>query len=95
MGIESYFEFVVGFEDTKTLKETGLPLRKALQLLKKESPDLANVNILVVGDSVERDILPAKRLGFKTALCKYGQPINEQGTADYELQEIDDIAGII
>ena len=95
MGIESYFEFVVGFEDTKMLKETGLPLRRALQLLKKESPDLVNVNVLVVGDSVERDILPAKRLGLKTALCKYGQSINEQGTADYELLEIDDIAGII
>ena len=53
MGIESYFKFVVGFEDTGNGKHTGLPLKLALDKLRKELPDLVNSEILMVGDSIE------------------------------------------
>jgi len=47
--------------------------RMALEMLKKECLDIANSEILMVGDSIEKDIVPAKELGLKTALAKYGQ----------------------
>ena len=96
MGIESYFKFVVGFEDTGNSKHSGLPLKLACDKLREEFPDLVNSEILMVGDSVQRDIEPAKRLGFKTALSKYGQVKTEAiNSADYELCSISDLLEII
>jgi FMN phosphatase YigB (HAD superfamily) len=96
MGIESYFRFVVGFEDTGNGKHTGLPLKMALDKLRKEFPDLVNSEILMVGDSVQRDIEPAKKLGLRTAISKYGQ-IEEakSNSIDYELNAVTDLLKII
>jgi putative hydrolase of the HAD superfamily len=93
--IENYFRFVVGYEDTNCAKNTGLPLQLALDKLKKELPDLAYDEVLMVGDSMERDIVPAKNLGLQTALSKYGQKTVENGTPDYELREFKDILQIL
>jgi len=96
MGIESYFRFVVGFEDTGNGKHTGLPLKLALDKLRKEFPDLVNSEILMVGDSVQRDIEPAKKLGLKTVISKYGQIENETSDSiDYELTALIDLLRII
>jgi hypothetical protein len=35
MGIEPYFKFVVGYEDTNKSKHTGLPLLLTLEMLRK------------------------------------------------------------
>lgn len=43
-----------------------------LEMLKKEYLNIANSEILMVGDLIEKDIAPAKELGLKTALAKYG-----------------------
>jgi putative hydrolase of the HAD superfamily len=95
MGIEPYFRFVVGYEDTNNLKNTGLPLRLALQLLRKELPSIVNSEILMVGDSTERDVIPAKQLGLRTAWARYGQKTSSPSTADYELEDIKDLASIV
>jgi phosphoglycolate phosphatase-like HAD superfamily hydrolase len=96
MGIEPYFKFVVGYEDTNKSKHTGLPLLLALEMLRKECPDIANSEILMVGDSIARDIVPAKQLGLKTALAKYGQRVAEEsGIADYELADIKDLVHVL
>jgi len=95
MGIEPFFRFVVGYEDTESKKQTGLPLRLALSMLKKEFPDLLNSEILMVGDSVERDVIPARKLGLRTALCKYGQTTPETGPAEYTLSDIKELASIV
>ena len=96
MGIEPYFKFVVGYEDTNKSKHTGLPLLLALEMLRKECPDIANSEILMVGDSIARDIVPAKQLGLKTALAKYGQRVAEEsGIADYELTDIKDLVNVL
>jgi putative hydrolase of the HAD superfamily len=96
MGIESYFRFVVGFEDTGNGKHTGLPLLLAIDKLRKELPGLDNSEILMVGDSIQRDMEPAKKLGLKTAISKYGQIKNETSDAiDYELHAIGDLLRII
>lgn len=95
MGIEPYFRFVVAHEDTRGVKHTGRPLRLALQLLRKDMPDIANSEILMVGDSMMRDLEPAKKMGLKTALSKYGQTMNETGTPDYELADFKDLINIV
>src|SRR4030042_2799451 len=59
MGIEPYFKFVVGHEDTNKSKHTGLPLLLILEMLRKECPDIANSEILMVGDSIEQNVGPA------------------------------------
>lgn len=96
MGIDSYFRFVVGFEDTGNGKHTGLPLLLAIDKLRKELTDLSNSEILMVGDSIKRDMEPAKKLGLKTAISKYGQIKKETSKSiDYELHAINDLLKII
>ena len=51
--------------------------------------------IIMVGDSIKRDLIPAKLLGLKTAIAKYGQTEAEEGIVDYELETIDDIVKIV
>lgn len=96
MGIETYFKFVFGFEDTGKTKETGLPLQLALENLRREVSCLANSEILMVGDSIERDMEPAKKLGLRTALAKYGQTGNgTSDSIDYELESINDLLEVV
>jgi len=95
MNIESYFDFVIGFEDTNHKKLDGLPLKLAIEKLKEKIPDIKNHEILMVGDSITRDLHPAKNLGLSTALAKYGQSKKEKGKTDYELTEISDVLTII
>jgi putative hydrolase of the HAD superfamily len=94
MGMEHHFKFVVGYEDTNHAKKTGLPLLLALDTLRKDFPDLSNGEVLMVGDSMERDIIPAKQLGLKTALSKYGQKTEDAGNPDYELSEFKELLQI-
>jgi putative hydrolase of the HAD superfamily len=50
----------------------------------------------MVGDSIQRDMEPAKKLGLKTALSKYGQIEREtNGSIDYELSAIADLLKVI
>lgn len=91
MEIESYFDFVVGFEDTNQKKRDGIPLKLAIKILKEKIPDIKNNEILMVGDSINRDLSPAKKLGLNTALAKYGQSEMEIGDADFELSSISEV----
>jgi putative hydrolase of the HAD superfamily len=95
MGIDPYFRFVVAHEDTGSMKDTGQPLLLALQLLREEMSDIANSEILMVGDSMIRDLDPAKKMWLKTALSKYGQRKGELGTPDYELADFKDLINIV
>lgn len=95
MNIDSYFDFVVGYEDTNQKKRDGTPLRLAIKKLKEKTPEIENDEILRVGDSIDRDLHPAEKLGLNTALAKYGQNEKEKGEADYELTDIRDILLIV
>jgi FMN phosphatase YigB (HAD superfamily) len=95
MGIEPYFQFVVGYEDTNSAKHTGLPLLLALDLLKKEIPDIKAEEVLMVGDSMARDIIPAERIGFQTALSRYGETGAELANSDFELANFKDILAVL
>ncbi len=54
-------------------------------MLRKECPEITGSEILMVGDSIEKDIVSAKELWLKSALAKYGQKTPEDGFADYQL----------
>jgi len=95
MNIEKYFNFVVGFEDTHQKKQTGLPLLFVLKRLREIRSDLHLKEILVVGDSVTRDLKPAKELGLKTALAIYGQRDQKQMVVDYKLKDISELLKIV
>ena len=51
----------------------------ALKLLRDNIPNVKPSEIIMVGDSIERDVNPAKKLGFKTALALYRQKAPELG----------------
>jgi putative hydrolase of the HAD superfamily len=90
IGVDSYFDHVVGFEDTGEHKPSKLPFRAAVQKL-----GLKPEEILMVGDSIHRDIAPAKKIGMTSALAKYGRIEKEKGKADFELNDIAEILKIV
>jgi len=65
MNITDFFDIIITFEDTGEKKPSKKPFRLAMKKL-----NLKPVEILFVGDSMERDIQPAKNLGMKTLRVK-------------------------
>ena len=82
---------VVTSEDTGKIKPAPEPFRAILKKL-----DVTPEESLMVGDWAERDILGAKNVGMKTAFAKYGDTFDtKQHDADYELNDISELIGII
>jgi len=91
MNIEKYFDFVIGFEDTGKKKKEELPLRMAIEKLKLDPEE-----IMMVGDSIKRDVIPAKKVGLVSVWAKYGTLEKvEKIKPDYELNEFSDILKLI
>jgi len=67
MGIYDKFDYVITFDDTKVRKPDRRPFLYALKKLKLKPEEC-----VMVGDSLMRDIAPAKKLGFKTVFARYG-----------------------
>lgn len=90
MDIEKYFDFVIGFEDTGKRKKTELPLRMAIEKLKLNPEE-----VIMVGDSIKRDVLPAKKLNVQTVLAKYGaQEKLDKIKPDFEINDIKELLSI-
>ncbi|MEM7826056.1 MAG: HAD-IA family hydrolase [Candidatus Aenigmatarchaeota archaeon] len=90
LGIGKYLDLLIGKEDTKKEKITSKPFEFAAKKL-----GLSVKEMLVVGDSIKRDVKPAKRIGMKTVLAKYGQVEKEKGKADFEIERIEDLLKIV
>ena len=67
MGLQEMFDYVITFDDTKTMKSNPKPFLFALKKLK-----LRPEECLMVGDSLKKDIATSKKLGFRTVFAKYG-----------------------
>jgi len=65
--LQHFFDVVISAEDTQK-KPSKLPFKLALKTLKLNPSE-----VLMVGDSLEKDIIGAKKLGIKAALAKYGE----------------------
>jgi len=95
MEIDKHFDFVLTKEDTEEKKLTGIPFKKAINMLGFKPEE-----ILVIGDWIKGDILPAKKLGMKTALARYGRSGNEiieksRCKADHVIDDISEILKIV
>jgi FMN phosphatase YigB (HAD superfamily) len=65
--MSEFFDCIITSDMVKAPKACG----KHLQLALKEIGDPANC--FSIGDDLEQDIVPAKRLGIRTIQCKYGK----------------------
>ena len=91
MNIEKYFDFVIGFEDTGKKKKDELPLKMAIEKL-----ELNPKEIMMVGDSIKRDVIPAKKLDLISVFAKYGTLEKvEKIKPDYELNEFSEILKVV
>lgn len=91
--LSGFFDATVTREATGKLKPDHRPILSALYELGVE-PEEA----LKVGDSLARDISPARRIGMKTAYAKYGDrnSHDEDGPkADFTLEEVRDLIALL
>ncbi len=90
IGFSHLFDHVVTFDDTGRYKPDPKPFRYVLDLLGVE-PEEA----LMVGDRLERDIAGASALGMRTAFARYGDVTGGDVEADYVLDDIKQLLGIV
>lgn len=92
MNLAKYFDIVVTLDDSGSFKHTGLPFERAIDMLGIEPKE-----IMMVGDWISRDIIPANKLGMKTVLAKYGQWQTRQEIfkADYEINDISELLKVL
>jgi putative hydrolase of the HAD superfamily len=85
------FDAVVTYDDTGERKPSPKPFLMALTQL-----SLSPKEVVMIGDWAERDMVGAKNVGMQTAFAKYGDSFGNQNVvADYILEDISDIIGII
>jgi HAD superfamily hydrolase (TIGR02253 family) len=91
MGLQDKFDYVITFDDTKTRKPGAKPFLLALKKLKLKPEEC-----VMVGDSLKKDIAPAKKLGFKTVFARYGENYLERARVkpDYTINDIKDLLRI-
>jgi putative hydrolase of the HAD superfamily len=92
VGLLNYFDFFVAADMTGTKKPDPAHFLFALETL-----GIKPAEILVVGDSIRRDIAPAHKLGLKTAYASYGdwRPVEETDQCfDFRLNTFSDLLEI-
>lgn len=87
--LSNFFDIVIAFEDTKSLKPSKLPFLKALNSLKIKPQEC-----IMVGDWPERDIKGASSVGIKTCFARYGNP-GKEAKSDYIINKISELLKII
>ena len=54
--------------------------------------------VLVCGDRIPADLIPARELGFRTAQIKWGRGLNStkhKGDVDYSISALGELKGIV
>lgn len=94
MKVQGFFDIVVSFDETRKHKPRLLPFKKAVSML-----GFKPKQVLMVGDSVERDVAGAKRVGMRTALAVYGefkkQDAKPKPEPDFVLKKFSDLLKIL
>jgi putative hydrolase of the HAD superfamily len=90
MKLDKYFDFVFTPDDTGSEKPSGLPFKAVMKMLGLR-PD----EILVVGDWMSKDIIPAQKLCMRTAFAKYGAMWKEKGRPDFVINDISELLKIV
>jgi HAD superfamily hydrolase (TIGR02253 family) len=90
MGLQDMFDYVITFDDTRMKKPGRKPFLLSLKKLRLKPEEC-----VMVGDSLKRDIAPAKRLGFRTVFAEYGgnsEPVKVK--PDYSIRDIKELLRI-
>jgi putative hydrolase of the HAD superfamily len=89
--LEKYFDLVVVWEDSKQKKPSKLPFKLAIKKLR-----IKPENVIMIGDSIYRDVLGAKKLGMITILAKYGQLWKEKSSVkpDFVISKFEDLLNL-
>ncbi len=91
-GIGKYFDLVIASAEEGVEKPNPEMFKIAL-----ERANCLPENAVMVGDRIDNDILPAKKIGMKTVWVKQGfarhQP--ESDVPDYTIQTLDEISSVI
>ncbi len=95
-GLQGIFDFLVAFDDTKQAKPGGLPFRRAIELAGCKADEM-----MMVGDSMPRDIVGAQKAGMLAIYAKYGEDKElkwqkaEGVVPDYEISDISELLKIV
>jgi putative hydrolase of the HAD superfamily len=93
MKADCLFDVIITFDDTHKKKPDKKPFEMAVKKLKLKPEE-----VLMVGDSISKDMQGAKKVGMKTVLALYGRSIkprkNPEST-DFMIKRIDDIFRIL
>ena len=92
LGILSYFDTIVTFDDTHKHKPDPAPFRFLLKKLK-----LKPEQVIFVGDSPRRDMPGARAVGMITVFAKYGLIPREREApkADYTINSFKDLLKVV
>jgi len=90
MEIQGMFDIVITYTDSKAKKPSTKAFKMALKKLEVEPS-----SVMVVGDSIRKDIQPARKLGMKTVLAEYGQIKKEKGKVDSEIRKFKELLKIL
>jgi putative hydrolase of the HAD superfamily len=90
MQIQDKFDLVITFDETKSKKPSLKPFLYILKKLKLKPEEC-----VMIGDSLKRDIAPAKEIGFKTVFAKYGEDKEKTKVKpDYVINDIKEMLEI-
>ncbi len=91
MGLDSFFDVVVAYEDTGKRKPDPAPFQLALSRLGVEPKEA-----LMVGDWAVRDMAGAKAVGMVSAFARYGDDFKTDNSgADHEVTDIIQLIDIV
>lgn len=82
---KEYFDFMVTPEKTKSMK----PSERYYEIV-IENLDVEPSEMVMIGDSWERDLEPAKKIGIKTVLISE----EKEGVPDYHIQDLKELKSI-
>lgn len=88
--IVDYFDAVVTFEDTYSMKPQKLPFERAIKILGVKPGEC-----LMVGDNPKRDITGAKKMGIKTCLATYSQVFKIKSKPDFKISRIEQLLDVV
>ena len=91
LGLDSYFDAVVAFDDTGKRKPDPAPFKLGLSKLGVTSDEA-----LMIGDWAERDMVGAKAIGMKTVFARYGDEFKTGNSgADFEVTDVMQLIDIV
>ena len=88
-GIRKYFDIIVTSSLVQAKKEELVPIKYAMFQL-----GTGNKDVIMVGDSYERDVVPARTLGIDAYLIRTDYNLNKDANYIFSLSEVPAILGI-